>query len=407
MSFSTQPQSSRPFHVMTKPAGPWCNLNCEYCFYLEKADLFGENPTKRMSDEVLENYVRQYIASQPTESVTFAWQGGEPTLLGVPFFEKVIELQRRYGDGHTIENTIQTNGTLLNDRWGQFLAEHRFLVGISVDGPPHLHDLYRRDRGDRPTFAKVERGLRILQRYQVEFNTLTVVNRQNAAHPKEVYRFLKGLGSRYLQFIPLVERECGHHLSGPPQSDPAGTVTSWSVDPVDYGRFLVGVFRHWVKHDVGKVYVQTFDTTLGSWVGAPSSLCIFAPECGDAVAMEHNGDVYACDHYVYPDYRLGNLMDTPLSVLARDPAQQEFGRNKRESLPRECRECPYLFACNGGCPKHRIVPTDEPDHPLNYLCKGYRLFFRETAPYFETMRDLYQAGRPPAGIMKMKVRPAN
>lgn len=400
---------------MTKPIGPKCNLDCQYCFYLEKTKLFAPHHQFRMPDDVLEQYVRHYIESQPTEEVVFSWQGGEPTLLGVGFFEKAVAFQKQYGQGRKIQNSFQTNGTLIDDAWGRFLRENDFLVGISIDGPAHLHDVYRVDRRGKPTFDKVLRGLEKLQQHEVDYNTLTVVNRLNAKHPKEVYRFLKGIGSRYLQFIPLVEREiidpdeakegC---LADPPQSSTSNQdakVTDWSVRPFDYGEFLTTIFRHWVKKDVGKIFVQMFDTTLGNYVGAPPSLCVFSPRCGNALAMEHNGDVYACDHYVYEDYRLGNVMEQSLASMIQSPQQKRFGEEKTTALPGYCLDCRFRFACHGGCPKHRFLTTTDGEPGLNYLCAGYRHFFKSTRPWFESMRDLYRQGKSPALIMKTKVNP--
>lgn len=400
---------------MTKPIGPRCNLDCQYCFYLEKTKLFAPNHQFRMPDEVLEHYVRHYIESQPTEEVVFSWQGGEPTLLGIGFFEKAVAFQKKYGQGRRIQNSFQTNGTLIDDAWGRFLRENDFLVGISIDGPAHLHDVYRVDRRGRPTFDQVFRGLESLQRHEVDYNTLTVVNRLNARHPKEVYRFLKGIGSRYLQFIPLVEREIkdeksadGGCLADPPQSPGSqekAEVTDWSVQPLDFGEFLATIFRHWVKKDVGKIFVQMFDTTLGNYVGAPPSLCIFSPRCGNALAMEHNGDVYSCDHYVYEDYRLGNIMEQSLVSMIQSPQQKRFGEDKTAALPRYCLDCRFRFVCHGGCPKHRFLTTKDGEPGLNYLCTGYRHFFKSTKPWFEAMRDLYRQGKSLALIMKTKVKP--
>ncbi len=395
-----------PFHVMTKPTGPLCNLNCDYCFYLEKQGFFPRGHAFRMSDAVLERYIRDYIGSQPTPEVTFAWQGGEPTLLGLPFFEKVIELQKRHADGRRIDNTLQTNGTFLDDAWGEFLHRNGFLVGISIDGPPHLHDTYRRDRKGGPSSAEVLRGLEILKKHRVEFNTLTVVNRQNARWPLVVYRYLKKIGSRYMQFIPAVERagEESGSLAGPPDPETAGEevarVTPWSVRPVDYGSFLVSIFREWVRRDVGSVFVQSFDVALAAWVGAPPGVCVAAPNCGKGLAMESNGDVYSCDHYVYPEYRLGNIAETPIAELAASAFQEKFGRDKSETLPRYCRECRYRFACNGGCPKYRFLETPDGEPGLNYLCAGYRRFFRAVEPSMKKMAGLLDAGRAPAEIMR-------
>ncbi len=406
----------RPFHVMTKPIGPICNLDCKYCFYLEKekmlqADALAPRTTWQMSDDVLEAYIKQYIASQPTPEVTFAWQGGEPTLLGVRFFKRVRELQQRYADARPIQNAIQTNGTLLDDEWCEFLAKERFLVGISIDGPARFHDSYRVDKQQKPTFDAVMHGLELLKLYNVEFNTLTVVNRVNAADPLAVYQFLKETGSGFIQFIPLVERyykpssNPGNgliqiDLAPPPRhASVESEVTEWSVLPDQFGQFLVTIFNEWVRNDVGAVFVQLFDSALGTWLGEGASLCVFAETCGSALAMEQSGDVYSCDHFVYPDYRLGNIQQTDLADLARCKAQQDFGREKQTTLPRYCRECSVRFACNGECPKHRFLKTPEGEFGLNYLCAGYKSFFTHIDPYMRNMAALLKQGRAPSEIM--------
>ena len=400
------PNRMFPFSVMTKPIGPLCNLGCEYCFYLEKEGMFPSGHAFRMHEDILEAYVRQYIESQPTAEVNFTWQGGEPTLLGLPFFEKVVALQKTYANGKRIENSLQTNGTLLNDDWGAFLHRHDFLLGISIDGPPHFHDTYRPDKGGGPSSDRVLRGIEVLQKHEVRFNTLTVVNRQNAKWPLVVYRYLKKIGSQYLQFIPVVERidEASNDLAGPPdlegKSEDTATVTPWSVDPVDYGNFMSAIFKEWVKKDVGKVFVQLFDVTLAAWAGAPPGLCVFAPKCGKGLAMESNGDIFSCDHYVYPEYRLGNMREKHLGDIAASPQQEKFGDDKFDTLPPYCRECPHLFACYGGCPKYRFMKTPAGDPGLNYLCPGYKRFFKTSAPAMKKMKALLDAGRAPAEIMR-------
>ena len=400
------------FHVMVKPTGPICNLDCKYCYYLEKEKLYPPGEQFRMSDAVLEEYVRQYIEAQNTEEVGFAWQGGEPTLLGVEFFRKVVALQARYGAGRRITNALQTNGTLLDDEWGEFLARHDFLIGLSVDGPRKLHDTYRVDKGQKPSFDRVMRGLAILKQHRVEFNTLTVVNRANSQHPLEVYQFLKEIGSGFIQFIPLVERSPERlpvqtsapdlDLAEPPipgEAQPRLPVTAWSVEAGQYGTFLVEIFDEWVRHDVGQVFVQLFDVALGQWMGLGAGLCVFAPKCGTALAMEHNGDVFACDHYVYPRYLLGNLMNRTLGEMVRSPEQLRFGSDKEDSLPGYCRRCEVRFACNGECPKHRFMKTPDGEPGLNYLCPAYFRFFKHVGPFMRTMADLLNQERPPAEIM--------
>ena len=395
---------------MTKPIGPICNLDCKYCFYLEKEQLYDPNEQFRMSDEVLETYIRQYIDQQDVPEVGFAWQGGEPTLLGVDFFRKAVTLQQQYADGKRITNAIQTNGTLLNDEWCQFLTEHDFLVGISIDGPAELHDAYRVDKRQRPTFDRVMRGVEFLKKHKTEFNTLTVVNRVNSQHPLEVYRFLKEIGSGFIQFIPLVERKADGEakklqldLATPP--DPAGgdspdsPVTSWSVTAQDYGDFLVQIFEEWVRRDVGKYFVQIFDVSLGAWMAMPPSLCIFAPTCGTAMAMEHDGNVYACDHYVYPRYKLGNILNRSIGEMVNSDQQRRFGADKADKLPRFCRECDVRFACNGECPKHRFLETPDGEPGLNYLCRAYKTFFHHVDPAMRMMASLLRSGRPAAMVM--------
>lgn len=405
------PWKSKPFHVMTKPVGPICNLDCTYCFYLEKEKLFGRTEKFRMSPALLDKYIREYIQSQSGPEISFAWQGGEPTLLGVDFFRKVVALQREYSDGRPISNAFQTNGTLLNDEWGEFLHESRFLVGLSVDGPAELHDAYRVDKRQKPTFDRVMRGLEYLQKHKVEYNTLTVVNRKNSKHPLKVYKFLTGIGSTYLQFIPLVERkpndaakEWGLDLAAPPDAEDEAEhamVTSWSVTPVAYGDFLIKIFNHWVKQDVGRIFVQVIDVALGNWMGLGSGLCVFAEKCGRALALEHNGDLYSCDHFVYPKYKLGNLMNQTLGSMVDSPQQVKFGSDKLDTLPRYCIECPVRFACNGECPKHRFLKTPDGEPGLNYLCAGYKKFFTHVDPYMRIMSDLLRDRRPAADIMPL------
>jgi len=402
--------SPRAFHVMTKPIGPICNLDCKYCFYLEKENLYPDERKWKMSDEVLEAYIAQYIASQDVPEISFAWQGGEPTLLGVDFFERVVELQRKYANGKVIHNALQTNGTLLDDRWCDFLSRHRFLVGLSIDGPKDLHDQYRVDKHQKGTFDDVLRGLWLLKKHRADFNTLTVVNRANSQRPLDVYHFLKQIGSGFIQFIPLVERSPsvelkvrGLDFAEPPDatSEEHLPVTEWSVQSSQYGQFLCDIFDQWVRHDVGKFFVQLFDVALGQWAGAGSGLCVFAEKCGAALAMEHNGDLYSCDHYVYPKFKLGNILNSSLGQLVSSPRQQQFGEDKKSTLPRYCRECDVRFACNGECPKHRFIHTPDGEWGLNYLCAGYKKFFHHIDPYMKTMAQLLSQRRAPATIMEI------
>lgn len=395
---------------MTKPVGSKCNLDCSYCFYLEKERLYGAPGSLRMTPEVLETYIRDYIAAQPGPIVSFAWQGGEPTLLGVDFFREAVALQTRYARGKRIENAFQTNGVLLDDAWGDFLAQHRFLVGLSIDGPAPLHDAYRVDKGGKPTFGRVMAGLQVLKKHGVEFNTLTTVHRKNSLQPVEVYRFLREIGSGYLQFIPIVERsapdpkEGDLWLAAPPDNADAASldarVTPWSVRPVDFGNFLCRIFDEWVRRDVGKVFVQQFDAALANWTGHPAGICVFSENCGRNLAIEHNGDIYSCDHYVYPRYHLGNLLNTSLAAMVDSPQQRAFGQAKSSTLPRYCRECPVKFACHGECPKHRFLRAPDGEAGLNYLCAGYKKFFAHIDSPMRTMSALLSMRRAPAVIMQ-------
>jgi serine-type anaerobic sulfatase-maturating enzyme len=392
------------FHVMAKPTGPICNLDCKYCFYLEKENLYPGERSWAMSDEVLESYICQYIQSQAAPTITFAWQGGEPTLLGVDFFRRVVELEKRYADGRPIANAFQTNGVLVNDPWAEFFAENQFLVGVSIDGPRELHDCYRVNKGGQPTFEAVMAGIGCLKKHGVEFNTLTVVNRKNSYDPLAVYRFLREAGSGYMQFIPVVERIAGApgagglHLISPNWMSSA-EVTDWSVEPLQFGKFLCAIFDDWVGRDVGRYFVQIFDVALESWFGIPQGLCVFRETCGAALALEHNGDLYSCDHYVYPENRLGNIMEAPMESLVGSSLQRSFGMAKRDSLPRYCRECEVRFACNGECPKHRFLRTPDGETGLNYLCAGYKLFFNHIDPYMKFMAGELRNGRAPANVM--------
>jgi len=402
------------FHVMTKPIGPLCNLDCEYCFYLEKEELFPSNEKFRMSDETLEAYVRNYIESQPEQTVTFAWQGGEPTLMGVKFFQKVREYQKKYANGRVIENALQTNGTLLDEDWCRFLADENFLVGISIDGPEELHNRYRYDKNKGPSYAKVIRGVELAKKFKVEFNTLTCVHAGNVDHPLEVYKFLRNIGSGYLQFIPIVERlpdkdskDIGLQLAHPPIFDQPPTekrppvMAHWSVDPRKYGEFLCKIFDRWVTRDVGKTFVQIIDMALGKWLNIPGGLCVFSETCGRAMAIEHNGDVYACDHYVYPRYKVGNVLNQSLGAIADSEAMRQFGEEKKSALPRQCVQCDVRFACNGECPKHRFTWTKDGEYGLNYLCPAYLKFFRHIDPAMQVMAELYRRRRPPAEIIQL------
>ncbi len=399
----TEPASC---HVMAKPSGSVCNIDCTYCFYLEKEKLYPDaRKSWRMSDETLEQYVKQYIEAQDVPVVNFAWQGGEPTLMGLDFFRRAVELQQRYADGKAITNAFQTNGILLDDEWGAFLHEQKFLVGLSIDGPREFHDRYRVDKGQKPTFDRVYAGLQTLKRHAVEFNTLTVLQNHNADHPLEIYRFLREEGSGFMQFIPIVERsadqpeEDGLELVDPTFEGKA-LVTRWSVGANQYGRFLCRIFDEWVRNDVGRVFIQMYDTALGAWMGQDPSLCIFARTCGKALIIEHNGDLYSCDHFVYPDYRLGNVHEESIRDMVASPLQEKFGNDKEDTLPQYCIECDYRFACNGGCPKQRFTRTPQGESGLNYLCKGYKMFFSHADPYMRFMANEVGNGRPAANVMQ-------
>jgi serine-type anaerobic sulfatase-maturating enzyme len=389
-------------HVMSKPIGPICNLDCEYCYYLHKEDLYPGTTRWRMTGETLETYIRQYIEAQPAgaEEITFAWQGGEPTLLGVDFFRRAVAIQQQYCPDRTrIANALQTNGVLLDDEWAGFFREHGFLIGLSIDGPAELHDRYRYDKKGRPTFGKVLQGLHLLKNHDVQFNALVVVNRHNGDHGRKVYTYLRDNGVQFLQFIPIVERAgVGAHAE---QGTSADAVSSRSVLPEQFGEFLIAVFDEWVRRDVGRVFVQIFDQALSAWMGLEPSLCVFRKQCGRALALEHNGDLYSCDHYVEPEYRLGNIHDLPIVELAGSERQRLFGAAKETTLPRYCRECEVLFACNGECPKNRFIATPDGDPGLNYLCAGYRRFFNHIDPVMKLMAEELRAGRPAANAMHL------
>ena len=392
------------FNVIAKPNGPICNLDCKYCYYLEKENLYPNTVNYKMPYDVLESFIQQYIRAQKVETVNFAWQGGEPTLLGVEYFKKVVELQKKYADGKTITNAFQTNGLMLNDEWGEFFSDNKFLVGISIDGPKEIHDRYRINKGGGSSFDSVMRGIFYLKKHKVDFNTLTCVQRENSYKPLEVYNFLKEAGSGYMQFIPIVERAT--ETAGlnnlklvSPNYGGTALVTDWSVEPLQFGNFLCSIFDEWVRKDVGKIFIQLFDTSLESWYGMQSSLCVFRKTCGDAMVIEHNGDVYSCDHYVYPENKLGNIMDNSLESLVNSGQQRKFGIDKLMLLPNYCRNCEVKFACNGECPKHRFIKTPDGEYGLNYLCAGYKKFFHHIGPYMKFMTNELAHQRPPANVM--------
>ena len=389
----------RAFHIMAKPTGSACNLSCRYCFFLEKERLYPGVRT-RMDEEVLRAYISQYIEAQQVPEVTIAWQGGEPTLMGLDFFRRSVEIADECAPrGTSVSYTMQTNGTLLDEEWCDFLRDSRFLVGLSLDGPREMHDAYRRDRQGRPTFDKVVKAACLLQERGVDVNILCAVNTANAGHPLEVYRFFRDeMGIEWIQFLPIVERINEDGTTLLQQGD---TVTDRSVRPDRWGAFLQGVFEEWLRCDVGKVHVNFFEAAFASWVGAPAMLCIFDGTCGNAMALEYNGDLYSCDHFVEPDYLLGNIMQEPLARLAASDRQRSFGEAKRDALPGFCRDCDVLFACRGECPKNRFRSTPEGEPGLNYLCEGYRTFFHGIDAPMKVMVRLYKSGRSPAEVMEV------
>ena len=397
-------------HVMAKPIGPVCNLNCEYCFYLEKTALFGPDEKYRMSDDVLSTFITSYITTQSTPVVEFVWQGGEPTLMGIDFFKQVIKLQKSFAGRKTITNSLQTNGTLLTEKWCRFLKKHNFMVGISIDGPKEVHDLYRRDRKGNGTFDRVIRGLKLLQKHKVDYNVLASVARDTAKQPMEVYRFFKDQGIEFIQFAPIVERMPDSisrmhelRLAGPPTLDSEEKqkeVTPWSVIPDEYGDFLIAIFEEWVRNDVGSVFVMNFEWAINAWIGNPSPVCIHARQCGRSLVIEHNGDVYTCDHCVYPQHRLGNILHNSLKKMLEKSLQSGLGIFKESALPKWCRECDFLAACRGGCPKHRFATTCYDEPGLQYLCPGYKKFFHHIPKYLRAITQLLEHGLPASYVMK-------
>lgn len=390
---------------MLKPVGARCNLACSYCYYQEKEMLYAEASQQVMSESLLERFTREYIQSQTMPQVLFTWHGGEPLMRPLVFYRKAIELQRKYGKGRVIDNCIQTNGTLLTDEWCRFFKENNWLVGISIDGPQEFHDAYRRNRHGLPSFAQVMRGIELLEKYGVEWNAMAVVNHLNVKHPLEFYRFFQSIDCRYIQFTPIVERmvikdgkECLAHV---------GDKTDWrmsdaSITSDEWGDFLCALFDEWVQKDVGYRFVQLFDVTLANWVGEEPSICSMSRSCGKASVMEFNGDVYTCDHFVFPEYRLGNIYRHSLVEILYGEKQQAFGIDKWRTLPKQCKQCKFLFACHGECPKNRFAISDDGEQGLNYLCNGYYRYFEHVAPSMEYMKEELLAGRSPANIMRIK-----
>ncbi|EPE7163768.1 anaerobic sulfatase maturase [Cronobacter sakazakii] len=394
----------RPFHIMAKPVSYQCNLTCDYCFYLEKEQgtLKPQKASRHMDDATLTQFVKQYIAATPASEVEFTWQGGEPTLAGIAFYEKALALQARYAQGKTIRNSIQTNGVLIDEAWAQFLSQHRFLVGLSVDGPAHLHDVYRKTRNGHSIFDKVLNAVRLLRKYGVEVNVLSVVNNVTAQRPLEVYRFItQTLGAEFVQFIPAVEQRELHEKYGEllyPQTLSQGALTPWSVSGDDWGRFITTIFDYWVRHDVGRVYVQLFDSALAAWLGETPSLCVMQPTCGFGLVAEQNGDIYSCDHYVYPAHKLGNLRRNSLEKMANSKQQRKFGLMKSQ-MSAKCQRCEWRFACHGGCPKHRIHRQGGLWH--NHLCTGYEAIFSHMEPYMQFMVQQIRQHQPPSAVMNI------
>ena len=390
---------------MAKPVGSLCNLSCKYCYYLEKGNLYAAQADHRnllMTDATLEAFIRQYIQSQTQAHVLFTWHGGEPLMRPISFYKRALALQRQYAGSRIIENSLQTNGTLLTDEWCRFFHDNHWLIGISIDGPQEFHDEYRRARGGQPSFHKVMRGIELLEKHGVEWNAMGVVNDFNADYPLDVYHFYKEIGCKYIQFTPIIERILPHadgrHLAS--MADEAeGTLADFSVRTGQFARFACTMFDEWVRHDVGQVFVQLFDSTLACWVGQPPGVCSMGATCGHAAVIEHNGDVYACDHFVFPEYRLGNINDDSITTMMYSQRQRTFGNAKRDALPQQCRQCTWLFACNGGCPKDRFRATADGTPGLNYLCNDYRRFFAHVAPYMDFMKDELTHERPPANVI--------
>ncbi len=393
---------ARPFYVMTKPVGSVCNLACDYCYYLEKSNLYADTSRHLMSESLLEKFIKDYIQSQTTPDVLFTWHGGEPLLRPLSFYEKAVSLQKEYSYGRGIQNVIQTNGLLLTDEWCEFFKKNNWLIGISIDGPQFLHDEYRITKNEAPTFDKVMQGINLLKKHGVEWNALSVVNDYNADYPLEYYDFMKKIGATYIQLIPIVEslykHSDGRHIAAVEEGS-MDTIADFSVTPQQWGNFICKIFDRWVRHDVGRFYIQLFDSTLANWMGLNPGVCVLAKTCGHAGVMEFNGDVYACDHFVFPQYKLGNFHNKTLLEMFNSPEQLKFGQNKYDTLPKQCKDCKYIFACYGECPKNRFAKSRDGEPGLNYLCEGYYRFFNHVAPYMEFMKNELKNERAPANIM--------
>ena len=395
---------AKPLYVMLKPAGAHCNLACKYCYYLEKNNLYQNSHRHLMTDEMLEQFTREYIEAQTMPQVLFTWHGGEPLMRSIDFYKKALELQKKYAHGKQIDNVIQTNGTLLTDEWCEFFAQNHWLVGISIDGPQEYHDHYRVTPAGKPSWEKVMQGISLLKKHRVEWNAMAVVNAYNAEHPLEFYHFFRDNGCQYLQFTPIVERLTEHEDGRTLASladDREIPLADASVTPAQWGNFLCTIFDDWVRHDVGKMFVEIFDCTLANWMGVLPGICAYSKECGHAGVMEHNGDVYSCDHFVFPEYKLGNIREQSLIDMLYGEKQQAFSRLKHTSLPRQCKECDMEFACHGECPKNRFEKDKYGEPGLNYLCQGYYQYYSHVAPYMDFMKRELLAQRPPANIMNV------
>ena len=394
---------AKPLYVMLKPAGAHCNLACKYCYYLEKNNLYDKSHRHIMTDEMLEQFTREYIEAQTMPQVLFTWHGGEPLMRSIDFYKKALALQKKYARGRRIDNVIQTNGTMLTDEWCEFFAQNNWLVGISIDGPQEYHDHYRLTTTGNPSWQKVMHGIELLKKHHVEWNAMAVVNAYNANHPLEFYHFFKDNGCQYLQFTPIVERLTKHQDGRTLASladDKEIPLADFSVTPELWGNFLCAIFDEWVRNDVGKMFVEIFDCTLANWMGVLPGICAYSKNCGHAGVMEHNGDVYSCDHFVFPEYKLGNIRDHTLIEMLYGDKQHAFSRLKHTSLPRQCKECDMEFACHGECPKNRFEKDKYGEPGLNYLCKGYYQYYSHVAPYMDFMKCELQAQRPPANIME-------
>ena len=395
---------AKPLYVMLKPAGAHCNLACKYCYYLEKNNLYQNSHRHLMTDEMLEQFTREYIEAQTMPQVLFTWHGGEPLMRSIDFYKKALALQKKYAHGKQIDNVIQTNGTLLTNEWCEFFAKNHWLVGISIDGPQEYHDHYRVTPAGKPSWEKVMQGIQLLKKHRVEWNAMAVVNAYNAEHPLEFYHFFRDNGCQYLQFTPIVERLTEHEDGRTLASladDREIPLADASVTPQQWGNFLCTIFDDWVRHDVGKTFVEIFDCTLANWMGVLPGICAYSKECGHAGVMEHNGDVYSCDHFVFPEYKLGNIREQSLIDMLYGEKQQAFSRLKHTSLPRQCKECDMEFACHGECPKNRFEKDKYGEPGLNYLCQGYYQYYSHVAPYMDFMKRELLAQRPPANIMNV------